>query len=129
MNVIYMKNLINITSNAWKKMNSIILKSNNQYGFLFGITSGGCNGFNFNLNLMDKKDYESITKLKPNIVTNDNVTLYIEPVAEMYVIGTTIDYINEDYKKGIFENKFIYNVDKKLASSCGCGISFTPRNL
>jgi len=47
----------------------------------------------------------------------------------MYVIGTTIDYINEDYKKGIFENKFIYNVDKKLASSCGCGISFTPKKI
>jgi len=28
-----MKNIINITSNAWNKMNYIILKSNNQYGF------------------------------------------------------------------------------------------------
>ena len=51
-----MKNIINVTSNAWKKMNSIILKSNNKYGFLFGITSGGCNGFNFNFNLMDTKN-------------------------------------------------------------------------
>jgi len=110
-------------------MNSIILKSNNNFGLLFGVTSGGCNGFNFNLNLMDKNDYESIMKLKPNILTNDNVTLFIEPVSEIYIIGTTIDYVNEDYKKGIFENKFTYNVDKKLATSCGCGISFTPRNL
>jgi len=125
----YMKNIINVTSNAWKKMNSIILKSNNQYGFLFGVTSGGCNGFNFNLNLMDTKKYESITKLKPNILTDDNVTLYIEPVAEMYIIGTTIDYINEDINNGIYESKFVYNVDKKLASSCGCGISFTPKNI
>jgi iron-sulfur cluster assembly accessory protein len=124
-----MKNIINVTSNAWKKMNSIILKSNNNFGLLFGVTSGGCNGFNFNLNLMDKNDYESIMKLKPNILTNDNVTLFIEPVSEIYIIGTTIDYVNEDYKKGIFENKFTYNVDKKLATSCGCGISFTPRNL
>ena len=124
-----MKNIINVTSNAWKKMNSIILKSNNQYGFLFGVTSGGCNGFNFNLNLMDTKKYESITKLKPNILTDDNVTLYIEPVAEMYIIGTTIDYINEDINNGIYESKFVYNVDKKLESSCGCGISFTPKNI
>ena len=129
MNVMYMKNIINVTSNAWRKMNSIILKSNNQYGFLFGVTSGGCNGFNFNLNLMDTTKYESITKLKPNILTDDNVTLYIEPVAEMYIIGTTIDYINEDINNGIYESKFVYNVDKKLASSCGCGISFTPKNI
>ena len=47
----------------------------------------------------------------------------------MYLIGTTIDFINEDFNKGIFESKFIYNIDKKLASSCGCGISFTPKNV
>ena len=50
-------------------------------------------------------------------------------MSEMYLIGTTIDYVKEDYNKGIFENKFIYNIDKKLASSCGCGVSFMPRNL
>lgn len=25
--------------------------------------------------------------------------------------------------------KFTYNIDKKLASSCGCGLSFMPKNL
>ena len=124
-----MKNIINVTSNAWSKMNSIITKSNNKHGFLFGVTSAGCNGFNFNLNLMDTKKYESIQKLKPNILTDNNVKLYIEPIAEMYIIGTTIDYINEDINNGIFESKFVYNVDKKMASSCGCGISFTPKNV
>ena len=37
-----MKNIIHVTSSAWKKMNSIILKSNNDYGFLFCLTSCGC---------------------------------------------------------------------------------------
>ena len=37
-----------------------------------------------------------------------------------------IDYIHENYKEGIFENKFIFNVDKTKMSTCGCGISFTP---
>ena len=68
-------------------------------------------------------------KMKPSILTNDDVQLYIEPLSEIHLIGTTIDYINEDFSKGIFENKFIYNIDKKLASSCGCGVSFMPRNL
>ena len=47
----------------------------------------------------------------------------------MYLIGTTIDYINEDFSKGVFENKFVYKIDRELASSCGCGVSFMPRNL
>ena len=125
----YMKNIVNITSTAWKKMGHIILKSNNKYGFLFGATSGGCNGFNFNLNLLEKNEFNELIKLKPNIIKNDNIKLYIDPFSELYIFGTTIDYVEEDFKKGIFENKFIYKVDKEKVSSCGCGISFMPRKI
>ena len=124
-----MKNIINVTANAWKKMGSIIKKSNNKNGFIFGANSGGCNGFNFDLRLIETDEQQEIMKMKPSILTNDDVNLYIEPLSEMHLIGTTIDYINEDFSKGIFENKFVYKIDKKLASSCGCGVSFMPRNL
>ena len=123
------KNIINVTANAWKKMGSIIQKSNNKNGFIFGANSGGCNGFNFDLRLIETEEQKEIMKMKPSILTNDDVNLYIEPLSEMHLIGTTIDYIHEDFSKGIFENKFVYKIDKKLASSCGCGISFMPRNL
>ena len=123
------KNIINVTTNAWKKMSSIIQKSNNKNGFIFGANSGGCNGFNFDLRLIEKEEKKEIMKLKPSILTNNDVNLYIEPLSEMHLIGTTVDYINEDFSKGIFENKFVYKIDKKLASSCGCGVSFMPRNL
>jgi iron-sulfur cluster assembly accessory protein len=124
-----MKNIINVTTSAWKKMGSIIQKSNNKNGFIFGANSGGCNGFNFDLRLIETEEQQEIMKMKPSILTNDDVNLYIEPLSEMHLIGTTIDYINEDFSKGIFENKFVYKIDKKLASSCGCGVSFMPRNL
>ena len=62
------------------------------------------------------------------MILQDNKTLvYVEPLSELYLMGTTIDYIKEDYTKGQFENKFVFNVDKERASSCGCGISFTPK--
>lgn len=123
------KNIISVTANAWKKMSSIIQKSNNKNGFIFGVTSGGCNGFNFDLRLIETDEQQEIMKMKPNVLKNNDVQLYIEPLSEIHLIGTTIDYIKEDFNKGIFENKFVYNIDKKLASSCGCGISFMPRNL
>ena len=123
------KNIINITKNAWIKLDQIITKSNNNNGFIFGVTSGGCNGFNFDLRLIEKKESDEILKLKPNIMNYNNVNVYIEPLSEVYLIGTTIDYVKEDYSKGVFESKFTYNIDKKLASSCGCGVSFMPRNL
>ena len=123
------KNIINVTANAWKKMGSIIQKSNNKNGFIFGANSGGCNGFNFDLRLIETEEQQEIMKMKPSILTNNEINLYIEPLSEMHLIGTTIDYIHEDCSKGIFENKFVYKIDKKLASSCGCGVSFMPRNL
>tara|TARA_B100001287_G_C22197015_1_gene306186 strand:- start:3 stop:383 length:381 start_codon:yes stop_codon:yes gene_type:complete len=123
------KNIINVTANAWKKMGSIIQKSNNKNGFIFGANSGGCNGFNFDLRLIETEEQQEIMKMKPSILTNNEVNLYIEPLSEMYLIGTTIDYINEDFSKGVFENKFVYKIDRELASSCGCGVSFMPRNL
>ena len=123
-----MKQIINITNNAWKKINAIALKSNNNK-LLFSVNSGGCNGFNFNLKLLENNEYNDLKKLKPNILSNNNVNIYIDPVSEMYLVGTEIDYVSEDFNKGIFENKFVFNIDKKLASSCGCGVSFMPRNI
>ena len=117
---------INVSRNAWNKMNEIIKQSNNKYGFLYSLSSGGCNGFNFELNLLDKEYYEKINKNKYlTILENKNTKLYIDPIGEMYLIGTSIDYISEDYGKNIFENKFIFNVDKNMMSTCGCGTSFS----
>ena len=117
---------INVSRNAWNKMKEIIKQSNNKYGFLYSLSSGGCNGFNFELNLLDKEYYEKINKNKfLTILKNDDTKLYIDPIGEMYLIGTSIDYISEDYNKNIFENKFIFNVDKNMMNTCGCGTSFS----
>ncbi len=123
------KNIINITNKAFSKMNNIMNKSNNTTGFVFGVTSGGCNGFNFKLNLIKPNELEDLKKLKPSIIKNQNVSVYIEPLSEIYLFGTTIDYIEEDYSKGIYESKFKYNIDKTIASSCGCGVSFMPKHI
>ena len=53
--------------------------------------------------------------------------MYIDPMSEMFLLGTTIDYIEEDYQKGIYESKFVYKADKDIATNCGCGVSFSPK--
>tara|TARA_B110000879_G_C11178171_1_gene517095 strand:+ start:1649 stop:2062 length:414 start_codon:yes stop_codon:yes gene_type:complete len=120
-----------VTNNAWNKMNKIS-KTQKIERFLFSATSGGCNGFNYTLGLLDNIEYEKIynihfNKIKPTIIKSDNIELLIDPMSEFLLLGTTIDYIHEDYSNGIFENKFVFFPNKTLASSCGCGISFTPK--
>ena len=122
-------NSINITKNAWKQMSTIINLTKNKYGFIYSASSGGCNGFNFELNLLNKNLYNQIIQNKFLTVLNGkNTKLYVDPISEMYLLGTTIDYISEDYTKGQFESKFQFNINKDLMSSCGCGISFSPKN-
>jgi iron-sulfur cluster assembly accessory protein len=118
-----------VTNNAWNKMTDIVNKKTQYFGFLFSITSGGCNGFNYDFNILGGDKYLELmnNKRKPTIVEKNNIKIFIDPIAEMYLFGTTIDHISEDYEKGLFENKFIFLPDKKIASSCGCGISFTPK--
>ena len=110
-------------------MNNII-KSQNAKGFLFSAVSGGCNGLNYNLELIkDQTQIDKITseKIKYTKIENNDVKFYIDPLSEMFLIGTNIDWVAEDYSRGIFENKFIFEPDKELATSCGCGISFHPK--
>ena len=123
-----------ITNNSWTKIREILKQSNNKYGFIFYASSGGCNGFNYNLELLDKEQYNNLenNKIKPNIIYDSESyanynKVYIEPQSEMFLFGTTIDFIKEDYNKNIFESKFIFIPDKKIATSCGCGISFNPK--
>ena len=117
---------ISITKNAWNKMESIMKRSKNNTGFMFSAKSGGCNGFNFDLTLMED---DKLKDSKPMVLKNNKTKVYVDPLSEMYLLGTTIDYIYEDYSKGQFENKFIFKVDSQLLSSCGCGISFSPKKL
>ena len=119
---------IQVTVNAWQKISEIMRQSKNKYGLLFSSSSGGCSGFNFELGLLDKKTYDSIIKLKYlTVLTDVDAKVYVDPISELHLLGTTIDYIKEDYSKGQFENKFIFEVDKDLLLTCGCGTSFTPK--
>ena len=119
---------ISVTTRAWSKMRRILKLSNNEYGFLYSAASGGCNGFSFKLGLLDEVTHSKISLTKHLHVLQDSTTnLYVDPLSEMYLLGTTIDYVSEDYEKGQLENKFIFEVDKDLMSSCGCGTSFSPK--
>jgi iron-sulfur cluster assembly accessory protein len=120
-----------ITDNAWDKMINIS-ETQKMFRFIFSASSGGCNGYNYKLGLINDKEYDKLyntqTKnIKLTIFKKDKNELIIDPVSEFLLLGTTIDYIPEDYSKSIFENKFVFMPNKTLASSCGCGISFTPK--
>lgn len=119
---------IQISLNAWHKMTDILTKSDAS-GFLFFAKGGGCNGFNYKLEPINEIKFNTLLQEKPTptIISNEKIQLMIEPMSEMLLLGTTIDYVREDYSKNIFESRFIFTPEKDFATACGCGISFSPK--
>ena len=64
---------------------------------------------------------------KFSFVQDENNKIYVDPMAEIYLLGTTIDYLEENYEKGIYENKFKFTPAKDKGTTCGCGVSFSPK--
>lgn len=112
----------NVTRNAINQMSQIIKKDNNYIGFIYSATYGGCNGFNFHLELI-KSDLPNLNNYKINKF--DNISIYSDSLSEFYILGTTIDYLEQNFEKNQLESKFIFHVDPKLYSCCGCGKSFS----
>src|SRR6056300_634866 len=98
-------NKLIVTNSAWGKLLSIIRNSNNS-SFMLSATSGGCNGFNYKFKMITDDKYNEILKKNPIKEINQNVNVLIDPNSEYLLLGTTIDYLKQDLKKGVFESKF-----------------------
>lgn len=68
------------------------------------VKGGGCSGFQYEWNMSDKK---------PTIGN-----LAIDPVAEMFILGCTIDYVTE------LGGSYLKVINPNATASCGCGESF-----
>ena len=120
------KTAINISTNAWNKMRRIWKNTNNE-NFLFAANAGGCSGLNYefrNITSSEASELSGKSRIPITCMEDKGLKVYVDPLSEMYLLGTTIDYISEDYAAGIYESKFIFNPDRDIAGTCGCGISF-----
>lgn len=77
------------------------------------ITGGGCSGFSYGF-VFDENYKEG-----DSVVDNNNVRLVVDPMSYQYLIGATVDYL-EDLQGSRF---IIHNPNAK--TTCGCGSSFS----
>jgi iron-sulfur cluster assembly accessory protein len=103
--------MVTLTDSARDYMRRV---SDGQYVTL-GVKGGGCSGFQYIWGLSEKATYahEQTQWLKPV----DDILL-LDPLAEMYVVGSEIDYVEE------LGNSSLRVVNPKATSTCGCGESF-----
>jgi len=128
MNKLLAKPVITVSKSAWNKMDTV-LKAQNRKAFLFSAEGGGCNGYNYSLATVGDKEYKSLHKgrVRPMRIACADSSVLVDPVSEMLLLGTHIDYVSEDFSNNIFESKFTFTQSKDVATSCGCGVSFSPK--
>jgi len=110
---------IQITTKALEEVARIKKLSKRPY-MLFSAKGGGCGGFEYSFEPtyeIDSKDIE---------VENNKVTIHVDYLSEMLLLGTLIDFKEADFNKGVLHNKFTFTPQKNIATTCGCGVSFSP---
>ena len=80
---------------------------NSKYVHL-SVLSGGCSGFQYKWDFVESTDEGTLVE---NILVVDNM-------AEMFILGCTIDYVNE------LGGSYLKVINPNASAQCGCGESF-----
>lgn len=78
-----------------------------------GVKGGGCSGFNYTLDLTDRKTEDD------EVFDQHGVEVICDPKSYLYLNGVSIDFRDEVMGRG-----FVFN-NPNASSSCGCGSSFS----
>ena len=105
--------ILKISDNAAKQIKYLLQKRDKEpIGIRVNIKSGGCSGFKYVIEYADQTNpFEEIIKEK-------DVSVFIDPKAIMYLIGSKMDFVEEQFKSG-----FVF-INPNEKESCGCGKSF-----
>ena len=108
-----MDNVITITDAAANRIKDIMAsRGKASYGVRLGTSTKGCNGLSYTVDYVDEVD-PSDEKIE-----DKGVTLYVDAMSLIYLIGSEMDYQDEKFQSG-----FTF-INPNAKSSCGCGESF-----
>ena len=99
--------MINLTKQAKDYLSSMVDSYEKKYAYL-SVNGGGCSGFTYKWDMVD--DDENGTVIDDLLV--------LDKMAEMFVIGCTIDYVKE------LGGSYLKVINPNAKAQCGCGESF-----
>jgi iron-sulfur cluster assembly protein len=106
--------LVKLTTNAAKKVSTLLTKQGRANGVLrVAVVGGGCSGLQYKMDLQDGPANRDI------LVESGGVRVVVDPKSALYVTGSELDYV-EALQDGGFKVK-----NPNAATSCSCGESFS----
>ena len=111
------KAVLELTENAARRINNLLSSRQGQddpaVAVRIGVKTRGCNGMSYTMGYANEK-----AKLEEE-VEQHGARVFVESKALMHVIGTTLDYVEDD-----MSSEFIFH-NPNAEAACGCGESFT----
>jgi len=104
------KQAVTLTPSAARQIARLMARDNTQ-GLRIGVKKGGCAGMEYTM------DYVAQVNPLDEVVEQDGARVLIAPMAQMFLIGTEIDY-----ETSLLESGFRFR-NPNVAESCGCGES------
>lgn len=77
-----------------------------------GVKTQGCSGLSYHV------EFAAAPGPADEVVETDGVTVYVDPKATLYLLGSEMDYVEDRFKSGFT----FHNPNEK--ARCGCGESF-----
>jgi iron-sulfur cluster assembly protein len=106
--------VVSLTPAAADRVREIIARSESPIaGLRVGIKNGGCAGQEYVL------DYAHEIGPLDEVVTDQGVTILVEPSAVLFLLGTVVDY-----EVTRLSSKFVFR-NPNQTDACGCGESVT----
>ena len=105
--------LFKLSSSAENQINRLLSNNPNAKGLKIGLNKKGCAGLSYTLEYVNEENIMGC-----ELINDYKFPLYIENNAIMFVIGTEMDFIKEE-----FGERFVFN-NPNQTSECGCGESF-----
>ena len=106
--------LIKVTSNAGRKVNSLLSRQGRPTGVLrVAVIGGGCSGLQYKMDLQDAPASRDI------LVETGGIRVVVDPKSALYVTGSELDFV-EALQEGGFKVK-----NPNAATTCSCGESFS----
>lgn len=102
-----------LTDAAAARVKELMAKSGKPIaGVRVGVSTRGCSGLSYFMEYAEeRKPYEEV-------VEDKGVTIFIDPAATMFLLGSEMDWVEDK-----LASRFVFN-NPNAKGSCGCGESF-----
>jgi len=104
---------LTLTESAAARVRELMAKSDKPIaGLRVGVKARGCSGMSYFM------EYAEAPKPFEEVVEDRGVTIFIDPAATMFLLGSEMDWVEDT-----LESRFVFN-NPNEKGRCGCGESF-----